>query len=215
MAVVPHADCAKMLHEIFHSAFGGAEGGAYRITREQMIRITGRPVFHKTSVDDVADLLLPRGLILVDRDSFYAVVSDNEFELLPVQHAHPLFPGADSQLMPLDCNERGFVMHTPRECAHLLASLFAEQAGLYESGNFRLSRCALVRLTGRPVIHQTIIEDIGDWLVDQGLILVDRDSYFVILRHDYFSTVRWVDESALSGYDQEPSFGDPDLLCDT
>ena len=213
MAVVPHTDCATMLHEIFRGAFGGAVGGAYRITREQMIRITGRPVFHKTSVEDVADLLLPHGLILVDRDSFYAVVSGDEFVPLPLQDKCALLAGADRQSTRDGSDEGDVVMHTPRECARLLATLFVEQAGQYEAGNYRLSRRALVRLTGRPVIHQTIIEDIGDWLVDQGLILVDRDSYFVILRHDYFSAVRWVDETTLEEHDQEPVFGEPGVLC--
>tara|TARA_B100001540_G_scaffold317753_1_gene352643 strand:- start:1818 stop:2432 length:615 start_codon:yes stop_codon:yes gene_type:complete len=202
-----------MLHAIYHSGFGGAMDGAYRITREQMIRITGRPVFHKTSVDDVADLLLPHGLILVDRDSFYVVVSGDEFVPLPLQDKSAPLVGGYRQSTPDGSDEGDVVMHTPRECARLLATLFVEQADRLEAGNYRISRRALVRLTGRPVIHQTIIEDIGDWLVDQGLILVDRDSYFVILRHDYFNAVRWVDEAALEKYDQEPVFGEPGVLC--
>tara|TARA_R110001599_G_scaffold146321_3_gene329425 strand:+ start:23755 stop:24294 length:540 start_codon:yes stop_codon:yes gene_type:complete len=176
-----------------------------------MIRVTGRPVFHKTSVDDVADLLCPHDLILIDRDSHYVVHSFGAFSSVPffeVQKGAKVLGGAFANTQS-DTTEAS--MHTPRECARLLATLFLEQEKAEGSGNYRISRDDIVRITGRPIIHQTIIEDIADWLVDLGLILVDRDSFFVVLQHDYFDEVRWAPESVLNDYAQDVTFGEPGL----
>lgn len=213
MAVVAHADCAKRLSEIFHRPFNGCRDSAFRISREDMIRITGRPVFHKTSVDDVADLLVPFGLALVDRDSFFVVVMIDAFlEVTPLCSGEALLT-AEARHGAVDGDNVELKMHTPKECARLLAGLFLEHAKLHDGGGFRISRKDLVRVTGRPIIHQTIIEDIGDWLVEQGLILVDRDSYFVVLHHGYFSGVRWAEEDVLKEYAEEPGFGEPGAVA--
>ncbi len=71
-------------------------------------------------------------------------------------------------------------MRTPKECADVLAQVYQLSFGDAQSGAYRIQREDLKDITGRPVFHQTIIEDVSDWLVEQGLILIDRDDYFVV-----------------------------------
>lgn len=71
-------------------------------------------------------------------------------------------------------------MRTPKECADVLAQVYQLSFGDAQSGAYRIQREDLKDITGRPVFHQTIIEDVADWLVERGLILIDRDDYFVV-----------------------------------
>ncbi|MEJ8567770.1 hypothetical protein [Elongatibacter sediminis] len=104
-------------------------------------------------------------------------------------------------------------MLTPKEVAAVLAELFTDSSygdeGHATGGAFRIARGDLSHITGRPVWHQTIIEDVADWLVDFGLILVDRDSFFVVLRHDHFDRVRSVPDRVIEQHAHPVSYGAP------
>ena len=62
-------------------------------------------------------------------------------------------------------------MRTPKECASVLAEIYDNAFGDKQSGAYRIDRDgAKENITGRPVFHQTVIEDLADWLVEFGLI---------------------------------------------
>jgi len=100
-------------------------------------------------------------------------------------------------------------MRTPRDCARLLADLHQASFGGEESGAYKIGREDLKSVTGRPMIHQTIIEDIADWLVEEGLILIDRDAYFLVARPCLFDAVRTVPAEALERHQVPIRFGAP------
>ncbi len=91
-------------------------------------------------------------------------------------------------------------MRTPKECADVLAQIYQQSFGGARSSAYRIQREDLKNITGRPVFHQTIIEDIADWLVEQGLILIDRDDYFVVTPPAMLDGLRKVPKDALEGF---------------
>lgn len=95
-------------------------------------------------------------------------------------------------------------MLTPKECATVLAKIYRENGGSY-----RIEREDLKNITGRPVVHQTIIEDVADWLVDNGLILIDRDGFYAVLRHDYFDVLDKVGADTLTRNARPVEFAAP------
>jgi len=95
----------------------------------------------------------------------------------------------------------------PREFANKLAELFEDSFDNEPKGVYRIFREDLSRITGRPVLHQTIIEDVADWLVGLGLILIDRDSFFVIVGHDHFDSIRTVPGQVVQAHAHPIDFG--------
>jgi hypothetical protein len=100
-------------------------------------------------------------------------------------------------------------MRTPKECASVLAEIYDKAFGDKQSGGYRIDRDALRNITGRPIFHQTVIEDAADWLVERGLILIDRDHYFVIMRPAVLDGIREVPDDVLAAYHHPVSFGGP------
>ena len=64
-------ECADVLAQIYRQSFGDAQSGAYRIQRDDLKNITGRPVGQQTCSEDVADWLVEKDLILIDRDAYF------------------------------------------------------------------------------------------------------------------------------------------------
>ena len=100
-------------------------------------------------------------------------------------------------------------MRTPKECASFLAEIYDKAFGDKQSGAHRIDRDALRNITGRPVFHQTVIEDAADWLVERGLMLIDRDQYFVVMRPTVLDRIRQVPDDVLATYHHPVSFGGP------
>jgi hypothetical protein len=100
-------------------------------------------------------------------------------------------------------------MRTPKECAGVLAELYQKAFGGEASGAYRIDRGDLKGITGRPVFHQTIIEDIADWLVEHGLILIDRDQYFVVMRPAVLDGIRAAPADVLAAFHHAVDFGGP------
>lgn len=100
-------------------------------------------------------------------------------------------------------------MRTPKECARVLAELYQKAFGGEGSGAYRIDRAALKQITGRPVFHQTIIEDVADWLVEHGLVLIDRDQYFVIMRPAVLDGIREAPDDVLAVFSHPVDFGGP------
>lgn len=89
------------------------------------------------------------------------------------------------------------MMRTPKECADVLAQIYRQSFGDAQSGAYRIQRDDLKNITGRPVFHQTIIEDVADWLVEKDLILIDRDAYFVVAPPAMLDRLRMVPKDVL------------------
>ncbi len=100
-------------------------------------------------------------------------------------------------------------MRTPKECADVLAQIYQLSFGDAQSGAYRIQREDLRDITGRPVFHQTIIEDVADWLVEQGLILIDRDDYFIVTSPAMLDGLRKVPKDALEPFHHPVEFGNP------
>lgn len=100
-------------------------------------------------------------------------------------------------------------MLTPRESAAVLAALYEEAFSDQQSGSYRISRDDMRAVTGRPVFHQTIIEDVADWLIERGLIMIDRDSFYVIMRYDAFDDIRLAPAAVLEKYRRSINYGGP------
>ncbi len=100
-------------------------------------------------------------------------------------------------------------MLTPKEFADKLAQLYEENFGNQPHGAYQIYRQDLVEITGRPLIHQTVIEDVADWLVLLGLILIDRGDLFIVVRYDYFEQVRKVPEDIIVKHSHPVDYGGP------
>lgn len=101
------------------------------------------------------------------------------------------------------------VPKTPKESAAVMAEIYGKAFGGKSSGAYRIGRDALKNITGRPMYHQTLIEDIADWLIEHGLILIDRDAYFVIMRPTVLDEIRETSDDVLAAYHHPVSFGGP------
>ena len=89
------------------------------------------------------------------------------------------------------------MMRTPKECADVLAQIYRQSFGDAQSGAYRIQRDDLKNITGRPVFHQTIIEDVADWLGEKDLMLIDRDAYFVVAPPAMLDRLRKVPKDVL------------------
>ncbi|NQV44911.1 MAG: hypothetical protein HQ501_08410 [Rhodospirillales bacterium] len=98
-------------------------------------------------------------------------------------------------------------MRTPKECADVLAQIFTSSFSGEAKGTYRIQRDEMKGITGRPVIHQTIIEDVADWLVELGLVLIDRDAYFVVAPPAMLDDVRAVSDDVLNQFHHPVKFG--------
>ena len=81
--------------------------------------------------------------------------------------------------------------------ADLLAALEATAFGGKPSGRFRISRKFLRQFAGRRRLKPDMVEAIADEMFERGYVLVDMESYFVILPQRYFSSYRRVTAAAV------------------
>ncbi|MDH3232347.1 MAG: hypothetical protein OEQ29_02390 [Alphaproteobacteria bacterium] len=70
------ADCLLRLYD---QEFGGSRRGRFRISMKLMKKIAGRGRLHSTQLRAVADEVFERGLVLVDLETFFVVLSQRTF----------------------------------------------------------------------------------------------------------------------------------------
>ena len=85
-----------------------------------------------------------------------------------------------------------------RRIAERLALLYEQRFGGKERGRYRISMKHMRALTGRKRVPQEVIRRIGEELFELGYVLIDLETYFVVLAQRTFSSYRRVSDGCLS-----------------
>lgn len=85
-----------------------------------------------------------------------------------------------------------------RQIAEALALLYEQRFGGKERGRYRISMKHMRALTGRKRVPPEAIRKIGEELFELGYVLVDLETYFVVLAQRTFSSYRRVSDGCLS-----------------
>lgn len=85
----------------------------------------------------------------------------------------------------------------PDRIADLLVALEATAFGGKPSGRFRISRKFLRQFAGRRRLPPTLVDAIADEMFERGFVLIDMESYFVVIPQRYFSSYRRVTAAAV------------------
>jgi len=89
-------------------------------------------------------------------------------------------------------------MSQERQIAVRLVALYEEAFGGKQRGRYRISMKQMRALTGRRRVPPEIVQKIGDELFEQGFVLIDMESFFVVLAQSTFRSYRRVSDSCLS-----------------
>ncbi|MDA0703090.1 MAG: hypothetical protein O3A96_07620 [Proteobacteria bacterium] len=93
--------------------------------------------------------------------------------------------------------------HTPdtafdaNAIAVALARLYEESFGGKERGRYRISSKFLRQIAGRKRLYAEEIEAIGRALFEQGFVLIDLESFVVVLSQKTFDSYRRVNEASI------------------
>jgi hypothetical protein len=82
--------------------------------------------------------------------------------------------------------------------ARQLASLYGKSFGGKSNGRFRLSSKQLREMLGRKRLYEDDIEQLTRAALEAGLVLINMDSFFVVLSANTFVNYRRVSGEALS-----------------
>jgi hypothetical protein len=85
-----------------------------------------------------------------------------------------------------------------RQIAECLAALYEKRFGGKERGRYRISMKQMRALTNRKRVPGDIIGRIGEEVFELGYVLVDLETFFVVLAQATFRSYRRVSESCLS-----------------
>lgn len=97
MACPPIADVAEALVRLYDRPFGGKDKGRFRISAKIMRRLTGRMRLSEAYVAELSGELFERGYVLVDLETFYAVIGAatfNSYRRLGMSQVDAAAPGA-------------------------------------------------------------------------------------------------------------------------
>ena len=86
----------------------------------------------------------------------------------------------------------------PDALAHVLVRLFAERFGGASTGKFRISRKFLRQLAGRRKLPDDYLAVLAEHMFEAGFVLVDCESYFVVLSQKQFASYRRVTAAAVN-----------------
>jgi hypothetical protein len=75
----PLATVGDRLAELYDKSFGGKQSGRYRIPAKLVRRLAGRRRLYEDDIRELTRLMLERGYVLVDMESFFVVMSANTF----------------------------------------------------------------------------------------------------------------------------------------
>ncbi len=87
---------------------------------------------------------------------------------------------------------------TERQVAERLAGFFDRKFGGKDRGRFRISMKHMKILTQRKRIPAEIIRKIGEELFELGFVLIDLETFFVILPQRSFRSYRRVSDSCVA-----------------
>ena len=86
---------------------------------------------------------------------------------------------------------------TEREVAQQLAELYQWKFGGKDRGRFRISMKHMQALTGRKRVPDDMRRKIGEELFELGYVLIDLETFFVVLAQRTFSSYRRVSDASL------------------
>jgi len=81
--------------------------------------------------------------------------------------------------------------------ADCLAMLYDQEFGGNRRGRFRISMKMLRGIAGRRRLHPAHIRAIADEVYERGLVLIDLETFFVVLSQRTFASYRRVNEASL------------------
>ena len=84
-----------------------------------------------------------------------------------------------------------------REIAEDLAELYEQSFAGKERGRYRISMKHMRALTGRRRVTDDVVKKISEELFEFGFVLVDLETYFVVLAQRTFNSYRRVSDSTL------------------
>jgi len=84
------------------------------------------------------------------------------------------------------------------ESANHLSRLYSEEFGGKERGRFRISAKLVRQLAGRRRLYEDDICLLGRAMIERGYVLIDMDTFFVILSSNTFVNYRRVNESSIN-----------------
>ena len=87
-----------------------------------------------------------------------------------------------------------------RFVAEQLVELYDRSFGGKERGRYRVSMKHMKMLTGRKRIPGPTIRKIGEELFEQGYVLIDLESYFVVMDQRTFRSYRRVNDSCVDHF---------------
>lgn len=87
-----------------------------------------------------------------------------------------------------------------RVVAERLAELYERGFGGKERGRYRISMKHMKMLIGRKRIPARLVQRIGEELFEKGYVLIDQETYFVVLAERTFRSYRRVNDACLASY---------------
>lgn len=85
-----------------------------------------------------------------------------------------------------------------REVAERLAALYEVAFGGKERGRYRFSMKQMRALTGRKRVPPNVIRRISEEVFELGYVLIDLETYFVVLAQPTFRSYRRLSDGCLS-----------------
>jgi hypothetical protein len=95
-----------------------------------------------------------------------------------------------------------------RQVAEWLVRLYEVAFGGKDRGRYRFSMKQMRALTGRKRVPPEVIRSIGEELFELGYVLIDLETYFVVLAQGTFRSYRRISEGCLSANTVSPGKGD-------
>lgn len=87
---------------------------------------------------------------------------------------------------------------SPEVLAQVLARLFVERFGGASVGKFRISRKFLRQLANRRKLPDGFVAALAEDMFEAGFVLIDCESYFVVLSQKQFASYRRVTAAAVN-----------------
>ncbi|MDJ0949381.1 MAG: hypothetical protein QNJ94_10705 [Alphaproteobacteria bacterium] len=84
-----------------------------------------------------------------------------------------------------------------RKVAERLVELYEEGFGGKERGRYRISMKHMRALTGRRRVTGEVVQKIGEELFELGFVLIDLETFFVVLAQRTFRSYRRVSDASL------------------
>lgn len=85
-----------------------------------------------------------------------------------------------------------------RQVAERLAALYEEKFGGKARGRYRISMKQMRALTDRKRVPGDVLQKVGEELFELGYVLIDLETFFVVLAQATFRSYRRVSDSSLA-----------------